>query len=102
MTDPMDALAADLNDMVDQQERRIRAVPPAKATPAVQATNEDTGRASRSMLDQMNNIVTGLEKELADTDAVRLNVLHRMQDLKLALDASKMAVETLKVRGSLK
>jgi hypothetical protein len=94
----MDNLANDLNDMVEQSERRLRAVPTAKSTPALQATNEDTGRASRSMLDQMTTIVAGLEKELAEADGIRINVLHRMRDLKLALDASKAAVETLKVR----
>jgi hypothetical protein len=68
----------------------------------VQATNEDTARATRNMLDQLNNIIKGLESELAECDGIRLNVLHRMTDLKLALDASRAAVETLKVRGSLR
>lgn len=103
MSDPLDALALDLNDMVDQTERRLRAVPPPpKVNSVTQATNEDTARASRNMLDQMNTIVAGLERELTECDVVRLNVLHRMHDLKLALDATRAAVETLRVRGTLK
>ena len=107
----------DLNTMANElgtgmeesfKDRRPRPVDPSKpansppAKSILDVINEDSGRTTRVMLDRLNGIVAGLERDIADADAVRLTVLHRIADLNLALAATRSAIESIRVKGSLK
>jgi hypothetical protein len=65
----------------------------AKAVEA--ATNEDTDRATRTMNEQMDNIISGLERDISETEEVRLTIVRRIDDLNIARQACIAAKEVL-------
>lgn len=60
------------------------------------ATDEDTLRATRTMSEQMDAIVYGLEREIGEAEAVKLTVIRRIDDLNLAKSACIAAKAVLK------
>ena len=94
-----DQLARDITNAVEEMNKR----PHLKAVqvddpklPVAKATNENTGRASANMIDQMQKVIETIERDIAEADEVRLTVTRRINDLRRALAASKAAVEMLK------
>jgi hypothetical protein len=60
------------------------------------AVNEDFERSSHSMQQQMEVIIAGLEREIAEAKEIQATVAKRIKDLNLSLDASKAALDVLK------
>jgi hypothetical protein len=61
-------------------------------------TNPDTGRSSRSMEEQMQKIIAGLDREIADAEQVRDVVDRRINDLSKARAVAKTAYAMLLTR----
>jgi hypothetical protein len=94
-----DDLAEELNDALDAMDndrpRNDKNWKPTQTSPVVSATNEDTVRATRTMGNQMDNIIAGLERDIKEADEIRLRVIRRIEDLKRARLACLAAKETL-------
>jgi hypothetical protein len=92
-------------DKASENRMRLRPVPsPSPLTPTgvskvvASATDEDTQRAGRTMLEQMDNIIANLERDIAEEDKVRLTIVERIDNLNLARQACFAAKEVLKGR----
>jgi len=59
-------------------------------------TDENTERSSHKMQEQMEIIVQGLEREIAEAKEIRAITDKRIKDLSFSLDAAKAALDVLK------
>lgn len=55
----------------------------------------DTSKSTRSMKEQMMKIIASLENDIAEAMAIRRIITHRIDDMTLALNASKAAFDTV-------
>lgn len=105
-----DELAKELLDLDKKPEEKVRPLPfkpvppqlarapltPTGMAKAVEAaTNDDVERATRTMREQMDNIITGLERDISEAEEVRLTIVRRIDDLNVARQACIAAKEVL-------
>jgi hypothetical protein len=89
-------LSSALSDDLEGRNVKPRLVKPSEITAVVQnATNPDTERATRTMLDQMEKIAAGLENDISETTEVQNTIAKRLVDLEQALTAIRASIKAL-------
>jgi hypothetical protein len=96
---PLDQMESGLDEAV-RQNLHPRTTPhlikPREVSNAVsEATNTDTDRTTRTMLEQLMKISEGIEHDIEEAKAVRETISQRIGDLNIALSANKAAIEVL-------
>jgi hypothetical protein len=99
MNDPLDKMDSDLGMAMKQNMQPNTSphilTPKGVAQAVSEATNSDTDRTSRMMLEQHMKISEGLEKQIEEATQVRETITKYIGDLNTALNASKATVEVL-------
>lgn len=96
-------LSTALEDEIDSRDpvRPRLVVKPSEVSAVVQsATNPDTERATRAMLEQMEKIAAGLENDIRETTEVQNVIAMRLVDLEQALSAIRASIKTLALNST--
>lgn len=99
--DPLDRMSDELAKEMDLHPRTTPHIVKGPLTPkgiaqaVEEATNKDTERTTRMMLEQHQKISEGLERQIAEATEVRDTITKYIGDLNTALNASKATVEVL-------
>jgi hypothetical protein len=84
----MDDLDQHLNDAVASELRNL-------TKPQLRATDQDTGRATRTMKEHMLTFINGVERDIVEAEAVRDTIDLRIRDLDKTLASAKTAYAML-------